>query len=75
MDTDPRANRVAKKLLRIDEDYYVAVPPDPTDEEKKGMRATLRALIEDTPHIWRGQIMAWNRPRERRQCRVYRLWS
>ena len=22
-----------KKLLGIDEDYYVAVPPDPTDEE------------------------------------------
>jgi hypothetical protein len=33
-----------KKLLGIDEDYYIAVPPDPTDEEMEGIWATLRKL-------------------------------
>ncbi len=33
-----------KKLLGIDEDYYVAVPPDPTDDEMECVWATLRGL-------------------------------
>ena len=32
------------KLLRMDDDYCVAVPPDPTDEEMEGVWATLRGL-------------------------------
>ncbi len=27
--------------------YYIAVPPDPTDEEMKGVWATLRELTQD----------------------------
>ena len=49
LDADPKASRAVKKLLGIDEDYYVAVPPDPTDEEMKGVWATLRGLTRDTP--------------------------
>jgi len=46
MDADPRAGRVAKELLGIDEDYYIAVPPDPTDEEMEGVWATLLGLTK-----------------------------
>jgi hypothetical protein len=44
LDADPKASRAVKKLLGINEDYYVAVPPDPTDEELQGVRKTLRQL-------------------------------
>ena len=30
----------------FDEDYYIAVPPDPTDSEMEGVWATLRGLRE-----------------------------
>ena len=43
---DPKAGRAVKELLGIDEDYYIAVPPDPTDEEMKGVWATLRGLAK-----------------------------
>ena len=36
-----------KKLLGIDEDYYVAVPPDPTAEEMEGVLITLKGLTQD----------------------------
>ncbi|MGO9108542.1 MAG: hypothetical protein ACLP9L_04850 [Thermoguttaceae bacterium] len=44
MDVDPKAGRAVKEMLGIDEDYYVAVPPDPTDEEMKAVWTTLRGL-------------------------------
>jgi hypothetical protein len=44
LDVDPKAGRALKELLGIDEDYYVAVPPDPTDVEVEGVWITLRAL-------------------------------
>ena len=37
-------SRSVMKLLRMDDDYCVAVPPDPTDEEMEGVWATLRGL-------------------------------
>ena len=49
LDADPRASREVKKMLGIDEDYYVAVPPDPTDREMEGIWATLRGLTQDAP--------------------------
>ena len=49
LDVDPKAGRAVRKLLGIDEDYYVAVPPDPTEKEMEGIEATLRALMRDTP--------------------------
>lgn len=44
LDADPTASRAVKKLLGIDPDYYIAIPPDPTDEEMKGISTTLRGL-------------------------------
>jgi len=46
LDADPKAGSAMKKLLGIDEDYYVTVPPDPTDEEMEGVWATLRGLTQ-----------------------------
>jgi hypothetical protein len=34
--------------ISLDEDYYVAVPPDPTDEDMKGVWKTLRELTRKT---------------------------
>lgn len=48
LDADPKASRAVKKLLGIDEDYYVAVPPDPTEEEMEGIWAMLRELTRQT---------------------------
>ena len=48
LDADPEASGAVKKLLGIDEDYYIAVPPDPTDEEMEGVWATLRKLTQGT---------------------------
>jgi hypothetical protein len=47
LDADPKASQTVKKLLGIDEDYYVAVPPDPTEKEMGRIRATLRKLTQD----------------------------
>ncbi len=47
LDADPKASRAVKKLLGIDEGYYVAVPPDPTDEEMKCVWAKLRGLTQE----------------------------
>ena len=41
LDADPQANRVVKKLLGIDADYYVAVPPTRPTRRWKASRATL----------------------------------
>ena len=46
LDVDPKASRAVKKLMGIDEDYYIAVPPDPTEEEMEGIWATLRELTK-----------------------------
>ena len=46
LDADPKAGGAVKKFLGIDEDYYVAVPPDPSDEEMAGVLATLRGLTQ-----------------------------
>jgi hypothetical protein len=44
LDANPKASQAVKKLLGIDEDYYIAVPPDPTDAEMEGIWETLRDL-------------------------------
>jgi hypothetical protein len=46
LDADPKASRAVKTLLGIDEDYYVTVPPDPTDVEMEGVWATLVGLTQ-----------------------------
>ena len=47
MDADPRASRAVKELMGIDEEYYIAVPPDPNDKEMEGIWATLQGLTKD----------------------------
>ena len=44
LDADPETSRAMKKLLRIDEDYYVDIPPDPSDEELEDIISTLYEL-------------------------------
>ena len=46
---DPKASQAVKKLMGIDEDYYIAVPPDPTEKEMEGIWATLRGLRQVAP--------------------------
>ena len=48
LDADPKASRAVKRLLGIDDEYYVAVPPDPSEEEVEGIWATLRDLTRDS---------------------------
>ncbi len=48
LDADPKASQAVKKLMGIDEDYYITVPPDPTEEEMEGVWATLRRLTQGT---------------------------
>jgi hypothetical protein len=48
LDVDPEIGRGVKELLGIDKDYYVAVPPDPTDEEMEGIWKTLHELTRNT---------------------------
>jgi hypothetical protein len=47
LDADPKAGGAVKELLGIDEDYYVALPPDPAEEEMEGILVTLRGLSRD----------------------------
>jgi hypothetical protein len=44
LDVDPKASRAVKTLLGIDEEYYVAIPPDPTNSEIEGVLDTLKRL-------------------------------
>jgi hypothetical protein len=44
LDADPETSRAAKKSLGIDKDYYVDVPPDPSDEELEEIINTLHEL-------------------------------
>jgi len=48
LDIDPRESRAGKALMRIDTDYYTAIPPDPTEEEIEAVWTALRALTPDT---------------------------
>jgi hypothetical protein len=44
LDADPEEARARLKALRIDEDYYLALAPDPVGEELGRVRRTLRQL-------------------------------
>lgn len=44
LDSDPRISRATKKLFGIDKDYFVDVPPDPSDDELEEIISTLLAL-------------------------------
>lgn len=45
LDADPVTSGTVKDVLGIDSDYYVAIPPDPTNEELEAICTTLRELI------------------------------
>ncbi|MFV1968255.1 MAG: hypothetical protein ACC628_22760 [Pirellulaceae bacterium] len=47
LDADPKATRRVKRELGIDDDYYVNVPPDPTDEEAEGLLVELHNLTAE----------------------------
>jgi hypothetical protein len=47
LDADPNSSRGVKKMMGIDKDYYIAVPPDPTSKEVEGILATLHGLISE----------------------------
>jgi hypothetical protein len=44
LDADPEASRRVKQELGIDADYFVAVPPDPSEEECERLVGELREL-------------------------------
>lgn len=48
MDADPETARLIKACLTIDDDYYVAIAPDPTDAEVAAARARLRQITAGT---------------------------
>jgi acetyl esterase/lipase len=52
------ASRAVKKLPGIDEDYYVAVRPDPTQKEMKGIWTMLLGLT--AAHQVRPRRVPWN---------------
>jgi hypothetical protein len=47
LDADPQKSRRAKRALGIDEDYFVAVPPDPDAAEAERLLEELRDLTAD----------------------------
>jgi len=44
LDADPKTSRAMKKLLGIDKDYYVDVPPDPSEAELEEIISMLYAI-------------------------------
>lgn len=47
MDADPEMSKARKDHLSIEDDYFTAVPPDPSDRELAEARAVLRALTRE----------------------------
>ena len=45
MDAPPEASRLPKEFLGIPDDYYTAIPPDPTEAELEESRARLQKLL------------------------------
>jgi hypothetical protein len=46
LDRDPRESRQLKQLMGIDEDYFSAIAPEPTDQQLKAIRQALRQLCD-----------------------------
>jgi hypothetical protein len=44
LDVDPRVSRAKMELMRIPDDYYTAIAPDPTENELVAIRQQLRRL-------------------------------
>jgi len=44
LDTDPRVSRQMKLHFHVDEDYFAAIAPDPTDKQLISIRRVLRRL-------------------------------
>lgn len=47
LDLDPEKARRVKSNLGIDEDYFIAIPPDPNDDEAKRLLRELVVLLDD----------------------------
>jgi hypothetical protein len=46
LDRDPRESQQLKQLMGIDEDYFSAIAPEPTDHQLKAIRKVLRQLCD-----------------------------
>jgi hypothetical protein len=46
-DTDPEVSRPVKKMLGIDRDYFVAVPPEPSNEEAERLLSELPDMTRE----------------------------
>jgi hypothetical protein len=44
LDKDPRESQVMKQWMGIDQDYFSAIAPEPTELELAAIRKTLRQL-------------------------------
>lgn len=47
LDANPEVSQRIKQELGVDEDYFVAVPPDPTDKEAERMLTELRHMTPE----------------------------
>jgi len=47
LDADPDVSQRVKQEMGINDDYFIAVPPDPTDEEAERLLAELRELTRE----------------------------
>ena len=46
VDAEPELSRTIKERLTIADDYFVAIPPDPTEQELAEVRQTLHQLLD-----------------------------
>ena len=47
LDVAPEESRLLKSVLGIPDDYYIAVPPDPSDAQAEQLLAELRDLTAE----------------------------
>ena len=48
LDADPQTSCQLKALFQIQEDYYIDVPADPSEDEQEGICETLRELTRES---------------------------
>lgn len=48
VDCEPEKSRYLKAVMRIDNDYFSAIPPDPSDSELEDIRVTLHELTRSS---------------------------
>jgi len=46
LDVDPETNQLRKERLGVSDDYYTAIPPDPTEREVGAARVRLSVMVD-----------------------------